>query len=99
MGHSKETMFDPYYSQTVNLDTQSGFLNAPLQQQFIDRVNGMAAQRDLRASKPDTLGRYSRSSALKSGGRRKRRFDVYKDFRLQLVQSTECQDQDPDRGI
>lgn len=52
MGHSRETTFDCYYSQAVYLDTQSGFLNTPMQQQLINKTNTISAHRDLRAPKP-----------------------------------------------
>ncbi|KAI9886468.1 MAG: hypothetical protein M1823_001718 [Watsoniomyces obsoletus] len=49
MGHSSESQFDPYYSHVINLDTQSAFLEKPLQQHLVEIRTGMAAHRDLKA--------------------------------------------------
>ncbi len=48
-GHSSDKQFEPYYSQVINLDTQSAFLRQPLQPKVVEIRTGMAAQRDLRA--------------------------------------------------
>ncbi len=52
MGHSSEAQFNAYYSHNVDLDTQSAFLDHPLQPKLIQTRTGMAAHRDLRAPQP-----------------------------------------------
>lgn len=62
MGHKTEVTFDPYFAHFISIDTQSGFLDMPLQQALINQVKGMTARRDLRAPKPKSaslLGRVS----------------------------------------
>ncbi len=85
MGHTRESTFDAYYSHTVNLDTQSGFLNEPLQHELLTRANGMRAHRDLRAPDPpcSSLGRWTQSPDQGSSGVRKTRRKFYNAFERQ----------------
>ena len=52
MGHTNERHFDPYVAHEVIVDTQSGFLDRPLQRHTISRLRGMSLRRDIQAPKP-----------------------------------------------
>ena len=40
MGHRREAEFDHQLAQVVNLDTQSGLLDMPIQQGLINQAKG-----------------------------------------------------------